>query len=155
MASKRPRRRQGVRTLWMIGAALSSMAWSGLEAGPAAAGDDGISLPTIPRSLNGALEQFDLKAKPADPAPEFVTRTRPRPARLHYMPEAVPHTVSSVPVKTTAQIQAAKDALDAAQARQLDPTPPVDLTAHASPSKPASHKSAAKIVKAKPVGDAD
>ncbi len=155
MAAKRPRRLR-FHTPWVVGATLVTLAGGGLAAGPAAAVDDAPLLPGVPQSLNGALEQLDIKAKPADPAPEFVTRTRPRPARLHYMPEAVPHAVSPVPVKTTAQIQAAKDALDAAQARQLNPTPPpVDLTAHAPPPKSPSHKSGAKIVKAKPAGDAD
>ena len=162
MAWKGPRPAQGLRAVRMVGAALSMMAWSGLLAGPAAAADDESPLPEVPQSLNGALEQLDIKAKPAGPAPAFVTRTRPGPARLHYMPEAVPHAVSPVPVKTPAQIQAAKDALDAAQVRQLNPVPPpVDLTAHAASPKPAPSKPApsrpagARVVKVKPAGDAD
>ena len=156
MASQGPRHQKGLHTMWMVGAALSMLAWSGPLAGPAAAADDDSPLPKVPRSLNGALEQLDLRAKPADPAPEFVTRTRPGTARLHFMPTAVPHAVSSVPVKTSAQIQAAKDALDAAQARQLNPAlNPVDLTRAAS-LKPAPPKLAKeKVVKAKPAADAD
>ena len=156
MALQGPRLQQALHTVWLIGAALSLIAWGGLVVGPAMAADDESPVPKIPRSFNGALEQLDLRAKPADPAPEFVTRTRPGPARLHFMPTAVPHAVSSVPVKTSAQIQAAKDALDAAKTRQLNPTPPpVDLT-HGAPLKPAASKVVkAKVVKAQPAADAD
>ena len=106
----------------------------------------------IPQSVKGALEKLDLKAKPAEPPPEFVARTRPSPSRLHFMPTAVPHAVSPVPVKTPAEIQAAKDALDAAQARQLNPTPPpVDLTKHSATSKPPK----AKTAQANPAANAD
>ena len=68
------------------------------------------------------------------------------------MPTAVPHAVSPVPVKTLAQIQAAKDALDAARVRQLNPRPaPIDLTKHSAAAKPPE----AKTAKTKPAGDAD
>ena len=98
------------------------------------------------------MQRLDVKAKPSEPPPEFVTRTRPNPSRLHYMPTAVPHAVSAVPVKTPAQIQAAEEALDAAQARQLNPKPaPVDLTKHSTASKPPKTKDA----KAKPAGTPD
>ena len=152
MASKGPRQRQGLHAARLSVAAVSVLAWSALVLGPAAAGDDEEPSPSIPHSVNGALEKLDVKAKPAEPPPEFVTRTRPSPARLHYMPTAVPHAVSPVPVKTPAQIQAAKDALDAAKVRQLNPTPPpIDLTKHSAGSKPLKTKSS----EPKPEGDAD
>ena len=156
MASQKLRLQQGFHTVRLVSAALSLMVWGGLVAGPAMAADDESPVPKIPRSLNGALEQLDLRAKPADPPPEFVTRTRPGPARLHFMPTAVPHAVSPVPVKTAAQIQAAKDALDAARARQLKPAlTPVDLT-RAAPLQPVPPKLAKeKVEKAKPAADAD
>ena len=157
MASQGSRRRQSLYTIGTVCAALTIMALSGLLAGPAAAADDESPFPKVPRSVNGALEELDLKAKPAEPAPAFVARTRPGPARLHFMPTVVPHAVSPVHVKTTAEIQAAKNALDAAQAKQLNPTPPpVDLTAHASSAKAAPSKlTKEKVVKAKPATDAD
>ena len=151
MASQGPRQPQGLVAARLTIAALSVLTAFALVAGPAAAADDENASPLIPQSVNGALEKLDVKAKPAEPPPEFVTRTRPSPARLHYMPTAVPHAVSPVPVKTPAQIQAAKDALDAAQVRQLNPTPPIDLTKHSAASKPPKTKS----VKAKPTGDED
>ncbi len=152
MASKGPRQRQGLVAVRLSVAALSVMAASALVAGRVAAADDENASPLVPQSVNGALEKLDVKAKPAEPPPEFVTRTRPNPARLHFMPTAVPHAVSPVPVKTPAQIQAAKDALDAAQVRQLKPRPPpIDLTKHSAASNPPKTKSA----KAKPAGDED
>lgn len=152
MASRGTRRRQGRRAARLAVAVLSMLAWNARLAGPAAAADDENPSPPIPRSVNGALEKLDIKAKPAEPPPEFVTRTRPSAARLHFMPTAVPHAVSPVPVKTAAQIQAAKDALDAAKVRQLKPVPPpIDLTKHSAASKPLR----AKAEKAKPAEDAD
>ena len=152
MASKGSRNPQGFQAARLTGAAFSVLAWTAVMAGPAVAADDENSSPLIPQSVNGALEKLDVKAKPAEPPPEFVTRTRPNPARLHYLPTAVPHAVSPVPVKTPAEIQAAKDALDAAQARQLNPTPPpVDLTKHSATSKPPK----AKTAKANPAANAD
>ena len=152
MASKGPPRRQGLHAARLTVAAVSVLAGSALVLGPAAAGDDEEPAPAIPHSVNGALEKLDVKAKPAEPPPEFVTRTRPSPARLHFMPTAVPHAVSPVPVKTLAQIQAAKDALDAARVRQLNPRPPpIDLTKHSAAAKPPE----AKTAKTKPAGDAD
>ena len=149
MASKGPRRRQGRRAARLTVAVVSMLAWNARLAGPAAAAEDENPSPPIPRSVNGALEKLDIKAKPAEPPPEFVTRTRPSAARLHFMPTAVPHAVSPVPVKTAAQIQAAKDALDAAKVRQLKPAPPpIDLTKHSAASK-------AKTAKAKPAEDTD
>ncbi len=90
------------------------------------------------------LRKLDVKAAPAEPAPDFVRRTRPDPSRLDYMQPAVPHKVSPLAVKTPAQIQAAKDALDAAKTRQLNPVPklPVDLT---TSSKAAKTKPAAPV----------
>ena len=73
------------------------------------------------------LETMNLKAAPPGPGPDFVERTRPDPAGLGYMPTALPHKVSPLPVKTPAQIEAEKVALDAARKRQLDPGAPKPL----------------------------
>ncbi len=152
MASKGPQKRLGLQAARLTAAALSILAWGALVADPAAADDDEHPSPAIPQSVNGALEKLDIKAKPSEPPPEFVTRTRPSPARLHYMPTAVPHAVSPVPVKTIAQIQAAKDALDAARVRQLNPTPPpLDLTKRSAASKSPKPKTAIP----NPAADAD
>ncbi len=69
------------------------------------------------------LETLTVKATPSAPPPAFVERTRPDPSGLGYLPPAVPHKVSPLAVKTPDQIQAQKDALDAAKDRQLDPAP--------------------------------
>ncbi len=153
MVLQRRRQRQAVWWARLIVAALSSAACSACGVGSAAAAGDETRLPSIPRSVDGALEGLDVKAKPSEPAPEFVTRTRPSPARLHFLPTAVPHAVSSVPVKTSAQIQAAKDALDAAQVRQLNPVRPVDLLKRSTGPKPAHAET--KTEKAKSGADAD
>ena len=73
------------------------------------------------------LEKMNVKAAPAAPGPDFVERTRPDPTGLSYVPTATPHKVSPLPVKTPAQIQAQKDALDAAKVRQLNPGAPQPL----------------------------
>ena len=85
------------------------------------------------------LEKLNVKATPSAPAPSFVERTRPDPAGLGYLPPAVPHKVSPLAVKTPDQIQAQKDALDAAQARQLSPDapPPAQLAKGRKVGKPA------------------
>ncbi len=76
---------------------------------------------------DSVLETMNVKAAPAAPGPDFVERTRPDPAGLSYLPTATPHKVSPLAVKTAAQIQAEKDALDAAKVRQLSPGAPQPL----------------------------
>lgn len=78
---------------------------------------------------DGVLRTLNVKPAPAAPAPDFVERNRPDPDGLGYMPTTSPHKVSPVPVRTLAQIQAQKDALDAAQRRQNNPgaSPPAQL----------------------------
>lgn len=73
------------------------------------------------------LETLTVKATPSTPPPAFVERTRPDPSGLGYLPPAVPHKVSPLAVKTPDQIQASKDALDAAQERQLKPGGPAPV----------------------------
>jgi len=91
------------------------------------AADEGGDSPGLWDSL---LRKLDVKAAPAEPAPDFVERTRPDPSKLDYMQPALPHKVSPLAVKSPAQIQAAKSALDAAKNRQLNPAPkpPLDLS---------------------------
>ena len=101
-------------------------------AGPARA-SDGL--------LDDVLRTLNLKAAPPAPAPDFIERSRPDAGSLGYLPTASPHKVSAVPVRTPAQIQAQKDALDAAQRRQLNPgaSSPAQLAAgRRSAAKPAS-----------------
>lgn len=76
---------------------------------------------------DSVLEKMDIKAAPAAPGPDFIERTRPDPGELGYLPTALPHKVSPRPVKTPAEIQAQKDALDAAKERQLAPAAPKPL----------------------------
>lgn len=106
---------------------------------PAGAADDGGDSPGLWDSL---LRKLDVKAAPAEPPPDFVERTRPDPSKLDYMQPAVPHKVSPLAVKLPAQIQAAKNALDAARDRQLNPAPkpPLNLSKanKATKTKPAA-----------------
>lgn len=89
----------------------------------ARAGDDAPSAGL----LDSVLQAFDLKAKPPEPAPDFVRRTRPDATGLGYMQPAVPHKVSPLPVKTADQVKAKQAALDAAKERQLNPGAPAPL----------------------------
>ena len=103
------------------------------------------------------LEKMNVKAAPAGPGPDFVERTRPDPADLGYLPTATPHKVSPLAVKTPAQIQAEKDALDAAKVRQLNPTAPKPLQVAKTVSPTADAASSAKKhlrAKAKPAAAA-
>ena len=92
---------------------------AGLAAGAPARAADGL--------WDTVLEKMNVKAAPPGPGPDFVERTRPDPASLSYLPTATPHKVSPLPVKSADQIQAEKDALDAAKQRQLDPGAPKPL----------------------------
>lgn len=84
------------------------------------------------------LQTLNLKATPAEQAPDFVEHTRPDPGNLGYIPTALPHKVSPRPVKSAAEIQAATAALDAARQRQLNPAAaPVQLPKGHKPAKPA------------------
>jgi len=100
----------------------------------AQAADDGADSPGLWDSF---LRRLDVKAAPAEPAPDFVERTRPDPSKLDYMQPALPHKVSPLAVKSPAQIQAAKDALDAAKNLQLDPAPkpPLNLSKSSKAAK--------------------
>lgn len=106
-------------------------------------------LPAPPARADGLfdslLEKLNVKAAPPGPGPDFVERTRPDPAGLGYLPTATPHKVSPVAVKTPAEIQARKDALDVAQKRQLDPNAgkPVEVV-KAAPAPAAKARPAAK-----------
>lgn len=90
------------------------------------------------------LEKMNVKAAPAAPGPDFVERTRPDPAGLGYLPTALPHKVSPLPVKTPAEIASEKDALDAAKARQLNPGAPKPLGVVKAASPAADPAPAAK-----------
>ena len=92
---------------------------TGLVASPPARAADGL--------WDTLLEKMNVKAAPPAPGPDFIERTRPDPAGLAYMPTALPHKVSPLPVKTVDQIQAEKAALDAAKTRQLNPGAPKPL----------------------------
>jgi hypothetical protein len=88
------------------------------------------------------LEKMNIKAAPAAPGPDFIERTRPDPGELGYLPTALPHKVSPRPVKTPDEIQAQKDALDAAKQRQLDPNAPKPLGTGKKPAAKAAKASA-------------
>ncbi len=98
--------------------------------------------------FDGVLQTFDLKAKPPEPAPDFVRRTRPDTTGLGYMQAAVPHKVSPLPVKTADQVKAQQAALDAAKERQLNPgaPAPVPLGRHRKPAGAKAAPAAAPAV---------
>ncbi|MGI3903904.1 MAG: hypothetical protein ACRYGP_28985 [Janthinobacterium lividum] len=114
MSGKEPDRNMGSR--WLAGIVLATIL--GASTDPARAGDS---------LWDSALQTLNLKSTPAGPAPAFVEKTRPDPEGMSYLPPAVPHKVSPLAVKTAAEIQAKKDALDAAQVRQTNPNAPVPL----------------------------
>lgn len=129
MGGKEPSRMPGSRA-----AAILMLAAGLLVPGAAHAAEDG----GPSRGLwDRMMETLNLKAEPAQPAPDFVRKTRPESDRLGYIPTATPHKVSPVAVKTAAEIEAEKDALDAAKARQLNP-------AGQSPVRDAKPKTSAK-----------
>jgi hypothetical protein len=140
MCETNPRRKLARRhPAALAGAALLLLAGSATIRAAGAA-EDGVDSPGLWDSL---LRKLNVKAAPAEPAPEFVRRTRPDPSRLDYMQPAVPHKVSPLKVKSLAEIQAAKNALDAAKIRQLNPTPkpPLELSTSSRPAaktKPAA-----------------
>ena len=108
---------------------------AGLAAGAPARAADGL--------WDSVLEKMNIKPAPPGRGPDFVERTRPDPAGLAYLPTATPHRVSPLPVKSADQIQAEKDALDAAKQRQLDPGAP-------KPLGPGRAKKAARAKSAQP-----
>ncbi|HEX4766561.1 MAG TPA: hypothetical protein VH414_09825 [Lichenihabitans sp.] len=96
-----------------------------LVAAPAFAGDD------QPRStgfLDSVLETLNLKTK-VGPMPGFVETTRPSPLALKYIPTGRTHPKRAVAVETPTEVEATKQALDAAREAQLNPKP--------APPKPA------------------
>ena len=120
MGHKELGRKQALlRAIRLAAGTATVVAWS--TAAPVRAADDGDHAGL----WDSLLQTLDVKAKPAGPAPGFVEKTRPRPAGLDYMQQALPHKVSPVAVKSPAQIQAAKDALDDARTRQLNRAAPV------------------------------
>jgi hypothetical protein len=136
MSGKEPDRNRGSRSLAAVAVAAALVASSA----PARA-DESL--------WDKALQTLNLKASPPGAAPAFVEKTRPDPEGLSFIPSATPHKVSPLAVKTPAEIQAKKDALDAAQARQVNPSAPTALqVAKASPT-PSQAAKAKKPVKAR------
>ena len=90
--------------------------------GPAVAGDGGSDAADT-GLWDTVLRKLDLKSKPAT-MPDFVQSTHPDPSTLRFIPTGSPPRVPPVPVKSADEIEAAKAALDAAQAAQLSPPAP-------------------------------
>ena len=53
-----------------------------------------------------------------------MRKTRPDSSGLDYIQRPMQHKVSPIPTKTPDEVQAEKDALDAARERQLNPVKP-------------------------------
>ncbi len=86
---------------------------------PARAGDD------QPRStgfLDSVLETLNLKTK-VGPMPGFVESTHPNPTALKYIPTGRTHPKRAIAVETPTEVEATKQALDAAREAQLNPKP--------------------------------
>ena len=107
---------------------LAGSAWAGDDVAKGS-GSDGV--------WGTVLDTLDLRTK-VGPMPGFVEATRPDPARLKYIPTSTPHPKRSVPVKSADEVEAAKQALDAARDAQLNPAPPTPAPAPAP--VPASRK---------------
>ncbi len=91
--------------------------------------------------FDSVLETLNLKTK-VGPMPGFVESTRPDPAGLKYIPTGRTHPKRSILVETPIEVEATKQALDAARAAQLNPRPatpkpavlrPVGGLKHAAP----------------------
>ena len=115
MSGKEPGRNLGSRRLAGVVLALAVGAGDRLPFGP----DD------EPLGLGAA--EAESQERTGRACTDFVEKTRPDPEGMSYLPPAVPHKVSPLAVKTAAEIQAKKDALDAAQERQTNPGAPVPL----------------------------
>lgn len=129
----------------MLGPALGLAVLLGLAVQePAAAGDDG----SDPGLWDKVLRKLDLKSKPAT-MPDFVQSTHPDPSTLRFIPTGSPLRVPPLKVKSADEVDAAKAALDAAQAAQLNPKAP------APKSAPAKHKTAKVSAKPKQAAQSD
>ncbi len=113
-----------------------------LMSGGAWAGDDSNS-----DSLWGrVLDKLNMRTK-VGPMPEFVEKTRPDASQLKFVPTSTPHPKRAIPVKSADEIEAAKQALDAARDAQLAPPappPPAKPVAAAKKHHPAKPKQAAE-----------
>ena len=107
---------------------------------PARAGDD---QPHGTGLFDSVLETLNLKTK-VGPMPGFVESTRPSPSALKYIPTGRTHPKRSVAVETPAEVEATKQALDAAREAQLNPKPappkPAAALKHPVPKKPGTIK---------------
>lgn len=103
----------------------------------AVAGDDSNSHSD---SLWGrVLDTLDMRTK-VGPMPDFVQKTRPDASQLKFIPTSTPHPKRPVPVKSADEVEAAKQALDAARDAQLAPptpaAPPAPAPKKRHPAKP-------------------
>ena len=73
---------------------------------------------------NKVLGTLDLRTDTGN-MPDFVKETHPDVGKLKYMPTTAPHVARPLPVKSADDVEATKQALDAARDAQLNPHPAV------------------------------
>lgn len=113
---KHDRAGRGPAALAMVVALLVGLAAAPARAEDASNGSDSL--------WNKVLGTLNLRADPGN-MPDFVKETHPDVAKLKYMSTTTPHVTRPLPVKSAGDVEAAKQALDAARDAQLNPHPAV------------------------------
>jgi hypothetical protein len=106
-----------------------------LVSGAAFAGDDASSSSNSDGFWGRVFDKLDMRTR-VGPMPDFVEKTRPDASQLKFIPTSTPHPKGAIPVKSADEVEAAKEALDAARDAQLAPPAP----AAAKPKKPRAAK---------------
>ncbi len=121
------------------------MAVALLVSGAALAGEDANTDSKSDGLWGQVLDKLNMRTK-VGPMPDFVKKTRPDASQLKFIPTSTPHPKRPLPVKSDDEIEAAKQALDAARDAQLAPPAPAAPPIAATPKKqhPAKPKQAAE-----------
>lgn len=100
---------------------LALIAIASMLSGQVVAGEDGTE-----KQSSGfwgtVFETLNLRTNVGS-VPDFVEKTRPDPSTLHFVPTGLPHPARPVRVKSAAEVEAAKQALDTARSTQLNASP--------------------------------
>lgn len=116
---------------------LAVIALASVLSGSARAGDDATPDSKADSVWTRVLETLNLRTK-VSATPDFVRTTHPDSSKLEFIPTSTPHPKRSVPVKSVGEIEATKQALDAARGAQLNPRAraPVPASAQRQSAKP-------------------
>lgn len=139
MSRELNRGRHGRRSALFVLSALGTVLVSAAVPGAARAGAD--EQPKSESLWSGILETLNLRAKPGS-MPDFVKATHPDPSKLDFIPTSTPHPTRSIPVKSSTEVEAAKQTLDAARQAQM--------IRSAAPAVPVPVPATAKHIPAKP-----